>query len=82
MKRIYIALFATSLLLAIGSCRKGGFFEVDDSIIDPNAVSVDAVLAAGSYNYTFDSGTLPAGVYYARLQNGATQQVKAMVKVR
>ena len=43
---------------------------------------VDAVLAAGSYNYTFDSDSLPAGVYYARLQNGATQQVKAMVKVR
>jgi uncharacterized protein (DUF1501 family) len=43
---------------------------------------VDADLAAGSYNYTFDSGALPAGVYYARLQNGAMQQVKAMVKVR
>jgi len=43
---------------------------------------VDADIAAGTYNYTFDSGTLPAGVYYARLQNGATQQVKAMVKVR
>jgi uncharacterized protein (DUF1501 family) len=43
---------------------------------------VDAELSAGSYTYTFDSGTLPAGVYYARLQNGATQQVKAMVKAR
>ncbi len=43
---------------------------------------VDADVAAGSYNYTFDSGTLPAGVYYARLQNGATQQVKAMVKAK
>ena len=44
--------------------------------------AVDADLAAGSYNYTFNGGTLPAGIYYARLQNGATQQVKAMVKVR
>jgi uncharacterized protein (DUF1501 family) len=42
---------------------------------------VDADLAAGSYNYTFISGPLPAGVYYVRLQNGAVQQVKAMVKV-
>jgi uncharacterized protein (DUF1501 family) len=43
---------------------------------------IDAELSAGSYTYNFDSGALPAGVYYARLQNGATQQVKAMVKVR
>jgi uncharacterized protein (DUF1501 family) len=43
---------------------------------------VDADLTSGSYSYYFDSGPLPAGVYYVRLQNGATQQVKAMVKVR
>ncbi len=43
---------------------------------------VDADLTAGSYTYQFDSGPLPAGVYYARLQNGAMQQVKAMVKVK
>ena len=45
-------------------------------------VPVDAELAAGTYNYTFDSGPLPAGVYYARLQNGDIQQVKAMIKAR
>ncbi len=45
-------------------------------------VPVDAELAAGTYTYSFDSGPLPAGVYYARLQNGPIQQVKAMVKVR
>ncbi len=45
MKRIYIAFVAASLMIAISGCRKGGYFEVDDSIIDPNAVSVDAVLA-------------------------------------
>ncbi|MEO7394165.1 MAG: RagB/SusD family nutrient uptake outer membrane protein [Chitinophagaceae bacterium] len=45
MKKIYIAFIAASIVMAISSCRKGGFFEVDDSIIDPNAVSVDAVLA-------------------------------------
>jgi hypothetical protein len=43
---------------------------------------IDAELSAGAYTYNFDSGALPAGVYYARLQNGATQQVKAMVKLR
>lgn len=43
---------------------------------------VDKALAAGSYSYTFDSGGLAPGVYYARLQNGPMQQVKAMIKVR
>jgi hypothetical protein len=45
-------------------------------------VPVDAELTAGTYSYTFDSGPLPAGVYYARLQNGPLQQVKAMIKAR
>jgi len=43
---------------------------------------VDAELAAGSYTYNYDSGPLPAGVYYVRLQNGPMQQVKAMIKTR
>jgi uncharacterized protein (DUF1501 family) len=43
---------------------------------------VDADLPAGSYNYAYDSGPLPSGVYYVRLQNGSLQQVKAMVKAR
>ena len=54
MKRIYIAFIAASLVLAVSSCRKGGFFEVDDSIIDPNAVSVDAVLANPSKKQIID----------------------------
>ncbi|MBL7729207.1 MAG: DUF1501 domain-containing protein, partial [Dinghuibacter sp.] len=36
----------------------------------------------GTYNTTFDSEGLPTGIYYARLQNGATQQVRPMLKVR
>ena len=43
---------------------------------------VDKDLPAGSYSYDYNSGALPAGVYYARLQNGPMQQVKAMIKVR
>ncbi len=43
---------------------------------------VDGDLVAGSYTYNFDSGALPAAVYYVRLQNGSTQQVKGMVKAR
>lgn len=37
---------------------------------------------AGTFTTTFESGPLPVGVYYARLQNGPVQQVKAMLKVR
>lgn len=36
----------------------------------------------GTYTIPFDSGGLPSGVYYARLQNGPTQQVKPMLKVK
>lgn len=36
----------------------------------------------GQYSVVFDSGTLPSGVYYARLQNGPVQQVRSMLKVR
>lgn len=36
----------------------------------------------GTYRIDFDSEGLPAGLYYARFQNGITQQVRAMMKVR
>lgn len=36
----------------------------------------------GQYNVTFNAERLAAGVYYARLQNGAIQQVRAMLKVK
>jgi uncharacterized protein (DUF1501 family) len=37
---------------------------------------------AGTYNISWDAEGLPNGIYYARLQNGATQQVRPMLKVR
>lgn len=37
---------------------------------------------AGTYTVTFDSGGLPTGIYYARLQNGVVQKVRPMLKVR
>jgi hypothetical protein len=42
----------------------------------------DREYAPGVYSVDFDSSGLPAGVYYARLQNGAVQQVRPMLKVR
>ncbi len=38
--------------------------------------------AASREKIPFDASHLPSGVYYARLQNGATQQVRPMLKVR
>lgn len=43
---------------------------------------IDREYTAGTYQTTFDSYGLPAGVYYMRFQNGVAQQVKAMLKVR
>jgi hypothetical protein len=40
------------------------------------------VPAASRQTVVFDGSRLPSGVYYARFQNGATQQVRPMLKVR
>jgi uncharacterized protein (DUF1501 family) len=42
----------------------------------------DKVYTSGTYNVTFDGYGLPLGVYYARFQNGTTQQVRPMLKTR
>jgi hypothetical protein len=46
-------------------------------------VLVDAEYpTAGTYAVDFNSESLPPGIYYARFQNGVTQHVRAMMKVR
>jgi uncharacterized protein (DUF1501 family) len=42
----------------------------------------DYPAAASKLTITFDASHLPNGMYYARYQNGATQQVRPMIKVR
>lgn len=47
------------------------------------ATPVDREFAtAGSFSANWDSENLSTGVYYARFQNGAVQQVRTMIKVR
>ena len=46
------------------------------------ATLAEADYLPGEYSVTFNAEGLPPGVYYARLQNGAIQQVRAMLKVR
>jgi uncharacterized protein (DUF1501 family) len=41
----------------------------------------DQVYLPGTQTVTFNSEGLPSGVYYVRYQNGAVQQVRAMLKV-
>lgn len=42
----------------------------------------DKTYPPGNYTVVFNSGNLPVGVYYARFQNMAVQQVRSMLKMR
>jgi uncharacterized protein (DUF1501 family) len=52
-------------------------FDVSGKLI---AVPVSADYQAGEYTVVFYGSALASGVYYARLQNGTTQQVRTMIK--
>lgn len=43
---------------------------------------VEAEMAAGTYTVVFNTSGLASGIYYARLQNGAVSQVRAMIKAQ
>lgn len=68
----------------ISFTTKGGhtLIQVMDALGRVIRTPVDRDYAAGTYQTTFDSYGLPAGVYYVRFQNGITQQVKPMLKVK
>lgn len=63
---------------------KGGhtLVQVMDSLGRVIRTLTDKVYVAGTYTLDFESPGAPAGVYYARLQNGTLQQVRSMLKVR
>ena len=42
----------------------------------------NGIYAAGKHSVSFDSEWLPNGIYYCRLQNGALQQIKPLVKTQ
>jgi uncharacterized protein (DUF1501 family) len=53
-------------------------FDVSGRLV---GIPVSATYAQGEYRVVFDATTLAAGIYYARFQNGSTQQVRTMIKV-
>ncbi len=58
------------------------FIQIMDTLGRVVKVLTDKDYAAGTYSLDFNAEGLPTGIYYARLQNGVTQQVRAMLKVR
>mgnify|MGYP006178372233 CR=1 FL=1 len=74
--------FTTSTTISFTT--KGGhtLVQIMDSLGRVIQTPVDRTYAAGKYQVTFEGYVLPAGVYYMRFQNGMTQQVKPMLKVR
>ncbi len=64
---------------------EGGYtlIQVFDTLGRLMRVPVDtSYAAAGIYTVSMDTETFPPGIYYARLQNGVHQYVRAMMKVR
>jgi len=59
------------------------FIQVIDTLGRMIKVLIDQdYTGPGTHTVQFDAEGLPNGIYYARLQNGVIQQVRAMLKVR
>ncbi len=58
------------------------FIQIIDTLGRVIRTLVDTDYSAGTYKISFVADGLANGIYYARFQNGVTQQVRAMMKVR
>ena len=74
--------FTSSTVITFKTAGGHTLIQVMDTSGRVVANLTDKEYAPGSYTVTFNSGFMPSGVYYARLQNMATQQVRPMLKVR
>lgn len=74
--------FTTSTTIRFVSAGDHALVQIMDTLGRVLSTPFDKDAPAGTYSITFDSGSLPSGVYYARLQNGIVQQVRTMLKVR
>lgn len=74
--------FTSSTIITFVTGGGHTLVQVIDTLGRVVANLIDKEYTAGTYTVTFNGAQLPNGVYYARLQNLASQQVRAMLKVR
>ena len=74
--------FTSSTVITFQTAGGHTLIQIMDTTGKVMANLTDKEYSAGTYTVVFEGGHLPTGVYYARLQNMATQQVRAMIKVR
>jgi hypothetical protein len=74
--------FTTSTTIEFKTEGGHTLIQIMDTLGRVIAVPVDREYAAGVYRIDFNAEGLPPGIYYARFQNGITQQVRSMLKVR
>ncbi len=74
--------FVTSTVITFTTAGGHTLIQIMDTTGRVIANLTDKEYTAGTYTVVFNGESLPTGVYYARLQNLATQQVRAMIKVR
>jgi uncharacterized protein (DUF1501 family) len=71
--------FATTIEFeTFGGYTMVQIFDVEGQLL---ATPVDGQYAEGKYKVYFNGGYLPAGTYYARLQNESISQVRTIIKV-
>jgi len=74
--------FTSSTTIRFTTAGGHTFIQIIDTLGRVIRVLTDREYTAGTYTLDFNSEGLPTGIYYARFQNGVTQQVRAMMKVR
>ena len=74
--------FASSTVITFKTEGGHTLIQIIDTMGKVIANLADKEYTAGTYSVVFESGLLSPGVYYARLQNMATQQVRSMLKMR
>jgi uncharacterized protein (DUF1501 family) len=75
--------FSTSTTITFKTEGGHTLIQIMDTLGRVLSTPIDQVYPqGGNYTISFNSGGLPSGVYYARLQNGIIQQVRTMMKVR
>ena len=73
--------FATSTVITFTTAGGHTLIQIMDTQGRVITNLTDKEYTAGTYTVVLDGSSLPSGVYYARLQNLATQQVRTMLKV-